>query len=95
MVQPDNRRAGGVTEWMEIGALSDAFGVELASHGGGPTNLHMLLAMPNAIYMETGSLRGTPPQKEKLRMVEGEILPPQTPGMGSELRQEWIEEHRV
>ena len=36
VVQPDNRRAGGVSEWMEIGAIADAFNVELASHGGRP-----------------------------------------------------------
>lgn len=27
-VQPDNRRAGGVTEWMEIAAIADAYGLE-------------------------------------------------------------------
>ena len=36
VVQPDNRRAGGPCEWMEIGAIADGFGLELASHGGGP-----------------------------------------------------------
>lgn len=95
VVQPDNRRAGGVTEWMEIAALADAFGVELASHGGGPTNLHMLLAMPNAIYIETGSLKGDSSHIEKLQMENGEILAPQSPGMGSELKREWIAKHRV
>jgi L-alanine-DL-glutamate epimerase-like enolase superfamily enzyme len=54
VVQPDNRRAGGVTEWMVIAAITDAHGLELTSHGCGATNLNMLLAMPNAIYMETG-----------------------------------------
>jgi len=91
VVQPDNRRAGGVTEWMEIAAIADGFHLELASHGGGPTNMHMLLAMPNAIYMETGSLKGESSHVEKLRMVNGEILAPETPGMGSELRREWID----
>src|SRR5262249_45245653 len=47
VVRPDNRRSGGVTEWMEIAAIADGFGLELASHGGGPTDLHRLLAMPN------------------------------------------------
>ncbi len=28
-----------------------------ASHGGGDANLNMLLAMPNAIYMETSGPR--------------------------------------
>ena len=53
VVQPDNRRAGGPTEWMEIAAIADGFGVELASHGGGPVNMNILCAIPNAIYMES------------------------------------------
>jgi L-alanine-DL-glutamate epimerase-like enolase superfamily enzyme len=77
VVQPDNRRAGGVTEWMEIGALADAHGLELASHGGSATNLNMLLAMPNAIYMESGGAH---------KLVNGEMLAPEEPGMSSEPR---------
>ena len=95
VVQPDNRRAGGVTEWMEIAAIADAFGVEVASHGGGPTNLHMLCAMPNAIYIETGSLKGDSSNVEKLRMAKGDLLAPETPGMGSELRRDYIAKYKV
>lgn len=95
VVQPDNRRAGGVTEWMEIAALADAFGVEVASHGGGPTNLHMLCAMPNAIYIETGSIKGDSSSVEKLRMVNGDLLAPETPGMGSELRRDYVQKYKV
>ena len=95
VVQPDNRRAGGVTEWMEISALAEAHGVEIASHGGGTTNLHMLLAMPNAIYMETGSIRGDSTHVEKLRMVDGAVLPPEMPGMGSALRDDHVAKYRI
>src|SRR5947208_10214125 len=56
VVQPDNRRAGGPTEWIEIGAIADGFGVELASHGGGAANMNILCAIPNAIYMETSGI---------------------------------------
>ena len=77
VVQPDNRRAGGVTEWMEIAAIADGYGLELASHGGGATNLNMLLAMPNAIYMETSGAR---------KMINGEMAAPEAPGMSSESR---------
>ncbi len=76
IVQPDNRRAGGVTEWMEIAAIADAAGLHVASHGGGNANMNMLCAMPNAIYMETGG-----PQR---RMVDGEVLAPEEPGMSTE-----------
>ena len=95
IVQPDNRRAGGVTEWMEIGAIADAFNVELASHGGAPTNMHMLLAMPNAIYMESGSLKSDSAHVETLRLVNGEIPAPEDPGMGNELRREYIDKFKV
>ncbi len=76
VVQPDNRRAGGVTEWMEIAAIADGYGLELASHGGGATNLNMLLAMPNAIYMETSGPR---------KLINGEAPAPEEPGMSSEI----------
>jgi len=77
VVQPDNRRAGGVTEWMEIAAIADAAGLELASHGGGSANMNMLCAIPNAIYMETGGAQ---------KMVDGEVLAPEAPGMSTEVR---------
>lgn len=86
VVQPDNRRAGGVSEWMEIAAMADGNGMELASHGGGSANMNMLLAMPNAIYMETGG-----PQK----MVEGEVLAPTAPGMSTEVSAETIRKYKV
>ena len=76
VVQPDNRRAGGVTEWMEIAALADAFGLQVASHGGGSTNMNMLCAMPNAVYMETSGPQPT--------MVNSEVLAPEEPGMSSQ-----------
>src|SRR5579872_282357 len=95
VVQPDNRRAGGVTEWMEIGAISDGFNVALASHGGGATNMHMLLCMPNGIYMESGSLKHDSSHIQQLKMVDGEVLAPEMPGIGSEMRPDYIEKHRA
>jgi L-alanine-DL-glutamate epimerase-like enolase superfamily enzyme len=86
IVQPDNRRAGGVTEWLEIAAIADGYGLELASHGGGSANMNMLLTMPNAIYMETGG-----PQK----MVDGEVLAPQDPGMSTEVPRSQIEKFKI
>ena len=86
VVQPDNRRAGGVTEWMEIAALADASGLEVASHGGGATNLNMLLAMPNSIYMESSGAQ---------KMVNSEVAAPQEPGMSSEVSESEIRRFKV
>ncbi len=95
VVQPDNRRTGGVTEWMEIAALADAFHVKLASHGGGPGNLNMLAAMPNAIYLESGSLKGQSMYEVNLKMEDGEVLVPNVPGMATAVRDDYIKKHRV
>jgi L-alanine-DL-glutamate epimerase-like enolase superfamily enzyme len=95
IVQPDGRRAGGVSERMEIAAIADGFGLPLASHGGGPADLHALLAMPNAIYMESGSFKGQSSTVEKLRMENSAVFAPQTPGMGSELRPDYIKKFKV
>jgi L-alanine-DL-glutamate epimerase-like enolase superfamily enzyme len=73
VVQPDLRRAGGATECLDIAAMANAFDVAYASHGGG-AHLHLLAAMPNAIYMESGYL------PEGSRLVDGCIPLPEEPG---------------
>ena len=70
----------------EIAAIADGHNLELASHGGGPTNMNMLLAMPNAIYMETSGAR---------KMVDGAVLAPEEPGMGSEVSEADIRKYKV
>ncbi len=95
IVQPDMRRAGGVIEWLEIGAISDAAGIPLASHGGGGAALNVLCAIPNAIYMESGSLKNQNNVVEKLILKDGSVLAPGTPGLGSELTPAYIERYRV
>jgi L-alanine-DL-glutamate epimerase-like enolase superfamily enzyme len=95
--QPDNRRAGGVTEWMEIGALAEAAGRKIASHGGGAGNVNILCALPNAIFLESGSLKNQENGMftTKLQLVDGNILLPEVPGMATEVREEYIKKHRV
>jgi L-alanine-DL-glutamate epimerase-like enolase superfamily enzyme len=77
IVQPDLRRAGGLTECLEIGLLADAFNVPYASHGGG-AHLQVLAALPNTLFMESGLLRAHE------RLVDGCYLLPEEPGLGSQ-----------
>ena len=70
----------------EIGAIADGFGVELASHGGGPVDMNILCSIPNAIYMESGG---------KQDIVNGEVLAPEEPGMSSEPERDFIAKHKI
>lgn len=77
IVQPDIRRAGGLTECLEIGLTARGFDVPYASHGGG-AHLHVLAALPNAIFLESGLI----PEDSDFRLVDGCYPLPETPGLG-------------
>lgn len=77
IVQPDIRRAGGLTECLEIGLAARSFDVPYASHGGG-AHLHVLAALPNAIFLESGLL----PEDGSIALVDGCFPLPETPGLG-------------
>src|SRR5919199_3692467 len=68
---------GGLTECLEIGMLADAFNVPYASHGGG-VHLHLLAALPNTLFMESGLL----PADSPVKLVDGCYPLPDVPGFG-------------
>lgn len=79
IVQPDLRRAGGVTECFEIGLMADAFNIPYASHGGG-IHLHVLAALPNTLFMESGLL----PEGSPIKLIDGCYPLPEAPGFGGD-----------
>lgn len=96
IVQPDNRRAGGVTEWMDIASISEAAGLKLASHLGGSGNVNVMCAIDNVLYLECEGIKHDNEMLvHPLRMVDGEVQIPTVPGMGNELKQEYIDQYRV
>ena len=78
VVQPDLRRAGGLTDCLEIGLMAAGFGVPYASHGGG-AHIHVLAALPNTIYVESGLL----PADSRVELVDGCYPLPLGPGLSS------------
>lgn len=76
IVQPDIRRAGGLTECLEIGLMARGFDIPYASHGGG-AHIHVLAALPNAIFLESGLL----PDDSPIRLIDGCYPLPDTPGL--------------
>ena len=78
IVQPDLRRAGGLTDCYEIGLMAAGFGIPYASHGGG-AHIHVLAALPNTIYVESGLL----PEGGSLTLRDGCYPLPTEPGLSS------------
>jgi L-alanine-DL-glutamate epimerase-like enolase superfamily enzyme len=78
VVQPDLRRAGGLTDCLEIGLMAAGFGIPYASHGGG-AHIHVLAALPNTIYVESGLL----PAEGRVELMDGCYPLPMGPGLSS------------
>jgi L-alanine-DL-glutamate epimerase-like enolase superfamily enzyme len=96
IVQPDGRRAGGPTEWMYIAVISEAAGIKLISHGGGPVNVNILCALENAVYLESGSLKSENEMlKTMLRIKDSAILIPVTPGIGLDIQEDYLARYCV
>lgn len=96
VLQPDCRRTGGPSEWMEIAGLAAAYHVPIASHGGDGVTTHLLMATPSAIWCETGGKPKGPGRfVDQARIDDGYVYAPEAIGFGMELREEVIERYGV
>lgn len=96
ILQPDARRTGGPSEWMEIAGLAAAHHTPIASHGGDVLTQHMLMATPTAIWCETGGKPKGPGNLVEASHIEGGyVYAPEAPGFGMELRAETLEKYGV
>lgn len=96
IIQPDNRRAGGITEWMDIASISEVAGLKLASHLGGSGNVNVMCAIDNILYLECEGIKHDNEMLvNPLVMINGEVQMPTVSGLGNELNPEFIERCRV
>jgi len=94
VIQPDALRIGGITQWMKLARLSEAFGVKVASHFYKEIDVHCLAACPNGLFLEyfdwLDGLLVAP-----LEISGGMAKVPSRPGLGVEFKPEAIGEFRV
>ncbi|HTX53919.1 MAG TPA: mandelate racemase/muconate lactonizing enzyme family protein [Candidatus Baltobacteraceae bacterium] len=85
IVQADVCRVGGFTEWLKIAHLAASFNVPVAPHFVMELSAHALCAVPNGLILEDlqgGSLTDLGVLVEPIRVLQGEMRPPQRPGHG-------------
>ena len=89
IVMVDILRAGGVTQWMKIAGMSEAFNLPIVSHVMPEILVHLIAACPNgltveympwmlALYQETPAIEN------------GEMVLPNKPGLGLEFDEKAI-----
>jgi L-alanine-DL-glutamate epimerase-like enolase superfamily enzyme len=81
IVMIDILRAGGVTQWMKIAGMAEAFNRPVVSHLLPEIHVHLIAAAPNGLVVEympwTWRLFEDPPKPEK-----GMMTVPASPGLG-------------
>jgi L-alanine-DL-glutamate epimerase-like enolase superfamily enzyme len=81
IVMIDLLRVGGVTQWMKVAGMAEAFNMPVASHLLPEIHVHLVAAAPNGLVVEympwTWRLFDNPPMP-----VNGEMTVPTAPGLG-------------
>lgn len=82
--EPDVTNCGGVTAFMKIAHLAEAFNLPVTSHGAHDATVHLLAAAPNRSYLEAHGFGLDSYIAEKLQIRDGVALAPDRPGHGVE-----------
>ena len=83
IVMIDVLRAGGITQWLKIAGMAEAFNLPVVSHLAPEIHVHLVSAIPNGLTVEympwSSRLFKSVPQPK-----DGQLTVPQTPGLGLE-----------
>jgi L-alanine-DL-glutamate epimerase-like enolase superfamily enzyme len=80
--EPDVTNCGGVTPFMKIAHLAEAFNLPVTSHGAHDVTVHLLAACPNRSYLEAHGFGLDQYVAEPIRIEDGFAVAPDRPGHG-------------
>lgn len=80
--EPDVTNCGGVTSFMKIARLAEAFNLPVTSHGAHDITVHLLAACPNRCYLEAHGFGLDRYIERPLRLEQGMALAAAGPGHG-------------
>src|SRR6266481_1630042 len=82
--EPDVTNCGGVTVFMKVARLAEAYNLPVTSHGAHDITVHLLAAAPNRSYLEAHGFGLDRYIAQPLRIQDGFALAPDRPGHGIE-----------
>jgi L-alanine-DL-glutamate epimerase-like enolase superfamily enzyme len=82
--EPDVTNCGGITSFMKIARLAEAFNLPVTSHGAHDVTVHLLAAAPNRSYLEAHGFGLDDYIANPLVIEDGFAIAPERPGHGIE-----------
>jgi L-alanine-DL-glutamate epimerase-like enolase superfamily enzyme len=94
VVMIDLVRVGGVTQWLKVAGMAEAFNLPVVSHLIPEVHVHLIGAIPNGLTVEymPWLMRLF---KEVPQLKDGELAMPTAPGLGLEFDRAAIDRYRV
>jgi L-alanine-DL-glutamate epimerase-like enolase superfamily enzyme len=80
--EPGVTNCGGITVFMKIAHLAEAFDLPVTSHGAHDLTAHLLAAVPNRSYLEVHGFGLVRYIERPIKIAEGRALAPHRPGHG-------------
>jgi L-alanine-DL-glutamate epimerase-like enolase superfamily enzyme len=80
--EPDVTNCGGVTSFMKIARLAEAFNLPVTSHGAHDVTIQLLAACPNRFYLEAHGFGLDQYIEQPLILEQGKAIAPTRPGHG-------------
>jgi len=80
--EPDVTNCGGVTAWMKVAHLAEAFNLPVTSHGAHDITVHCLAAAPNRSFLEVHGFGLDRFIADPLPIVDGKAIASERPGHG-------------
>ena len=81
--EPDVTNCGGVTVFMKVAHLAEAFNLPVTSHGAHDVTVHLLAAVPNRSFLETHGFGINSYIADPLRIEDGYAIAPDALAMAS------------
>src|SRR3954470_7008517 len=80
--EPDVTNCGGVTVFMKVAHLAEAFNLPVTSHGAHDVTVHLLAACSNRSFLETHGFGINNYIADPMRIEDGKAIAPERPGHG-------------
>ena len=94
IVMIDQVRAGGITPWLKIAGMAEAFNIPVVSHGVPEIHVHLVGAVPNGLTVEYMP-RLFPLWEAVPQPQAGELAMPTAPGLGLRFDEGAIRRYRA
>ena len=94
MIMPDLMRIGGISNWLKLAAIAEAYNLEVSSHLFPEVTSHLMMVTPTAEWLEWVDWQN-PILVEPYKIKDGFLIIPAKPGIGIDWNEKVLEKYSV